>query len=424
MFNFLKKILKNEEQQQAKQEIEIKVHDLEDWVGEKAKPWMEDAKHKADEILMKVDEELQRTRFNIERLENAKLQNPNIPFKAKQYMEGNRKVYIRSVNSFLGHIEINNKDYHYLLEFCKEFEKMINALNKDTLRSYTILQEFFANESGKIAENLRNFDKLFNALRSALNSENLGAVNITREKAESLRAKCRQRLNIGVDLKGSEASLKLANEEKESIMAEIMNFSQSEEHNKFIDLNEKKKNKEKEFAEGQDVILQSFSVLERPLRKYSHIAFDHEEDVLKYLKEPIDTLVSDKEMRIADILKNLEKMLAENSIQIDEKKKEKTLEEIKKLNREFLKSFIGKHQSFQSEIEELDKEIKATGVSQKMKDLNKKLEEANTIIEKNKGEYERTKNDFEKANSSIESLKAEISELIKDVFSEDVKISV
>ena len=109
MLEFLKKIFKNEEQE-AKQLREIRLQNLEEWVDEKSKPLTEEVKHRAEEILMKVNEELERARFNVEVLEHAKLQNPNIPFKAKQYMEGNRKAYIKATNSFLGHMEINNKD--------------------------------------------------------------------------------------------------------------------------------------------------------------------------------------------------------------------------------------------------------------------------------------------------------------------------
>src|SRR3989338_1120374 len=122
---------------------------------------------------MRIDEETQKARMNVEVLESARLQNPNIPFKAKQYMEGNRKAYARAISSFIGHMEINNRDYFYLLDFCRQFDGLINDLNKGTLRSYSILQEFFANETGKIAQNLKNFDTLFNELSSTLNDERM-----------------------------------------------------------------------------------------------------------------------------------------------------------------------------------------------------------------------------------------------------------
>src|SRR3989344_2301734 len=248
MLEFLKKIFKNEEQEQ-KQAHEISLQNAKEWLGEKAKPLSEEIRQNTESILMKVDEEAQKTRFNLEVLENAKLQNPNIPFRAKQYMEGNRKAYIKSVGSFLGHMEINNKDYFYLLEFCKKFDELIDELNKGTIRSYTILQEFFANETGKIAMNLKNFDSLFRQLKAVLKDEKIVAVNRMKEMASELESKTKQRINVDIDLKNAEASVKIAGSEKDSIMESISNFGQSEEHNNFISLKEERKSKEKAFYE-------------------------------------------------------------------------------------------------------------------------------------------------------------------------------
>ena len=400
MLEFLKKIFKNEEQE-IKPAREIKLQDLKEWIEEKSKPLMEEVNRRTEEILMKVNEELERTRFNVEILENAKLQNPNIPFKAKQYMEGNRKAYAKSIISFLGHMEINNKDYFYLVEFCKEFDELLDDINKGTLRSYTILQEFFANEAGKIAQNLRNFNTLFKELKSELNNEKMVTANNVKGKAESLITKSKQKINLDVDFKSAEAEFRLANSEKDSIMSEISNFSLSEEHNNFIKLNEERKNIEKNFYEDENQILQSFSVLERPLRKYSHIAFEHEEIVLDYLKNSIETLVDDKELKILDVLKNLEKMLNEGQIQLDEKKKEKSYEEIKKMSKEFIDVFLKGYFSFKSEMEELEHRIKSTRVTEKLRNLNKNLEEINIRIEKNSAEYERLKADVEKLSNAI-----------------------
>src|SRR3989344_5594251 len=297
MLEFVKKLFQKEEPV-VKKALEIQLQNLEEWISEMSKPLMEETSRQTEAILMKVDEETQRTRFNIEVLENSKLQNPNIPFKAKQYMEGNRKAYIRSINSFLGHMEINNKNYFYLVDFCKAFEERINELNKSTVRSFTILQEFFANETGKIAQNLRNFDMLFSELRSVLNDEKMVNVNKAMEMAKSLKSRIKQRINLDVDLKSIDGTIKQTVSEKETIMNDIEKFSKSDEHSKFIELSEQKKNKMTEFYTSQNNILQRFSVLERPLRKYSHFAFEHEEDVLEYINNPIGTLANDKNLTI------------------------------------------------------------------------------------------------------------------------------
>ncbi|MEK6946388.1 MAG: hypothetical protein AABX32_02170 [Nanoarchaeota archaeon] len=423
MLEFVKKIFRNEEPE-TKQVTGIELQNLEEWVKEKAKPTTEEIKIRTDEILMKIDEELQRTRFNIEVLENAKLQNPNIPFKAKQYMEGNRKSYAKSVNSFLGNMEINNKDYFYLITFCKEFELMLNDLHSGTLRSYTILQEFFANETNKIAQNIKNFDNFFKELNSVLKDGRMVAIDNAIEKIRGLKTKAKQKINIDVELKDAEASVMLAKNEKDSLMAEIMNFDRGEEHNEFLKLNEERKEKTKSFYEDENRIIQSFSVLERPLRKYSHVAFEHEEIVLDYLKDPISTLTSDKGMKILEILKNLENLLNENKVQIDDRKKEKALEETKKLNKEFIEQFMKKYFSFKAEIEGIDSRIKSSGVAEKLKIYNNKLEDVNIRIDKNSEEYTKLKNDFEKLNDSILSFKNDVENSVKSLFGEEVKVVI
>ena len=423
MLNFLKKIFMGEEGQAAKKVTQMSLQNLEEWLSERSKPLMEDVQQQAGQILMKVNEELQRARFNIDALENAKLQNPNIPFKAKQYMEGNRKAYARSVNSFLGHMEINNKDYFYLVGFCVTFDELIGDLNKGTLRSYTILQEFFAHEVGKIAQNLKNFDNLFGELKGVLNNEKLITINQAAEKIKNLKMKSRQKINLDVDSKNAEASLKLAIEEKNTLIADIEKFNSGGEHSRFLSLNEERKNKAKAFYGDENSILQSFAVIERPLRKYSHIAFDHEEIVLDYLNNPIETLANDKSLAIIDILKNIEKALAENNVQIDEKKKEKSLEEIKKLSRGFLEQFVKKYFSFRSEMEELENSINATGVAEKFKNFNKQLEDANLRIEKNGQEFEKLRNDAARLNEAITSLTNEIESYLSNIFNEEIKIT-
>jgi len=201
-----------------------------------------------------------------------------------------------------------------------------------------------------------------------------------------------------------------------------MNFSKSSEHEGFVSLNEQRKNKEKSFYGDQDKILQSFSILERPLRKYSHIAFEHEEITLDYLKDIIKTLADDKELKILEVLKNLEKMLNEGQIEIDERKKEKSLDEIKKLNKEFFQQFMKKYFSFKSEIREIEEKIIATGVAEKLKNFNIKLEDINFKIEKSNEEFNRLKSDVSKVNNLIENLKEEIQSSVKQIFNEEIRV--
>ena len=239
-----------------------------------------------------------------------------------------------------------------------------------------------------------------------------------------LKAKTSQKINLSIDFKNIEVAIKLASDEKDAIMAEIEKFSKSEQHSNFLKLNEEKKAKTASFYNDENQILQSFSVLERPLRKYSHVAFEHEEIVLDYMKQPIETLVNDKNLMILEVLKNLEKTLEEDKLQVDEKKKEKSIEEIKKLSREFIEQFVKKYFSFRAEMEELEDKIKRLGVSEKFRNFSKQLEETNLRIEKNYEESEKLKNDLIKLESQMNNLTSEIEADAKNIFNEEIKVVI
>jgi len=237
-----------------------------------------------------------------------------------------------------------------------------------------------------------------------------------------LKTRIKQKINLDVDFKNMEADLKLANNEKDTIMDNVEKFNKSDEHNNFLKLSEGKKIKASAFYSDENQILQSFSVLERALRKYSHIAFEHEEIVLDYLKQPLETLANDKNFVILEIFKNLDKLLQEDKLQIDDRKKEKSLEEIKKLSKEFLEQFLKKYFSFKAEMEDIGNKIKSTGVAEKFRNFNKQLEEINLRIEKNNYEYNGIKDDVIELNNSIENLKNEIENSVRGIFEEDIRV--
>lgn len=140
------------------------------------------------------------------------------------------------------------------------------------------------------------------------------------------------------------------------------------------------------------------------------------------MNDPIEALANDKSLVILEVLQGLGKLLLENQLKIDDKKKEKSLEEIRKLSREFLEQLVKRYFSFKSEMEEIEGKIKSTKVPEKFRDFNRQLEDVNLRIEKNNDEFEKLKNDYEKLAGSIESLKNEIEKNLRDIFNEEVKV--
>ena len=133
MFDFIKKLFSKKE---PEKEI-IKLENLNDWFNAKSNLIYDDLNENINLIKNKINSEIEKTKSNLEKLKEAKLQNPNIPIKAKQMMEGNRESYIKIILKFINNIYLET-DYKELLIYCNGFDNYLNSLGKSTSKSYHI----------------------------------------------------------------------------------------------------------------------------------------------------------------------------------------------------------------------------------------------------------------------------------------------
>ena len=131
------------------------------WFDEKTEPLLENIK---DDIQAKFNEiriNCERARESSRALANTMLRNDKIPERAIQVMQGNREAYIKSVNLFLDQIKTPSSINMGLInDFLSRFEENLNYFTKTSSRSYYVLQEFFRDESGAIAQYIKKVDFL------------------------------------------------------------------------------------------------------------------------------------------------------------------------------------------------------------------------------------------------------------------------
>ena len=155
MLNFLKKLFIKKKLGKEKETIEL--NNLNGWFNAKSNAIYNNLNENIDIIKNEINSGIEKTKSNLESLKNAKLQNPNIPLRVKQIMEGNRQSYIKIISDFLNSIKIDN-DHEKLLNYCKDFDEELNSLGKSTTRSYHVLREFFEHQATNIAINIKNLD--------------------------------------------------------------------------------------------------------------------------------------------------------------------------------------------------------------------------------------------------------------------------
>ena len=140
-------------------EITVSAIELDDWIIENMKEYFSEEYKSIKETVKQVNKTKKEIVAKLEKLENAKLVNPNLPEREVQMMEGNKDNYRLKTLQFLDKIEIP-KDYLALDEFCNEFEEILTDFNEKTMRAYSILRNYFRNEMQEISMSLKKMETL------------------------------------------------------------------------------------------------------------------------------------------------------------------------------------------------------------------------------------------------------------------------
>ena len=142
---------------------DINLSDLNGWLKERLT--QEYSESNLSEKIDALTQLITSARSKLQILETAQLKNNNIEEKLKNFMSGNRTNYIRQVNMFLDTLKIPENQEN-IKTFVESANLAFENLNKSAKKSFYILQEFFAEESGKVAEDLRRIDTKTKEIKS------------------------------------------------------------------------------------------------------------------------------------------------------------------------------------------------------------------------------------------------------------------
>src|SRR3989338_6309944 len=159
MFRWLKRLFKKESPEIEK----ITLNSLHKWFSDKYALGLVELDKGLYGVLQKINEEIDAAKQSLAALRDAKLQNENIPEKAKYVMEGNRASYIRKTEWFLRcfpdlKIKQEKNDYGNIRKFFVLFDRELLGFANATTKPYQVLQHFFVNESRGIALNIKKLE--------------------------------------------------------------------------------------------------------------------------------------------------------------------------------------------------------------------------------------------------------------------------
>ncbi|MBW2974140.1 hypothetical protein KY366_00330 [Candidatus Woesearchaeota archaeon] len=420
MFNFLKRFFSSPEEEKTGKEV-IKADELGDWFKYKSSVIFTDLDRRVEVINSRLKDAVMRTKDNLAILSTSKLYNPKVSVKENQYMEGNRKSYILGVNNFLRGIDLNKKDYPSLLDFCNDFSLRLDRFGKSTFRSYQILQEFFSHESRNIAMGIKDIENSVKQLGESVKNARIGKVEEIKKDIAALGMKLNQKSGIESSSKDKEKVKEGLLKNKKDIEKKINDLVKSREYKK---LNHLKADKEVLLAnirEHNARMIHAFSVMERPLRKLQKMVIEDSGLLQKYIENPVDSLVNDDELKIAGLLRKLEKNINNYTLDLKDKKREKVLETVKCLTEEFLREFVNRHNELNAQLDSLEKEVSGSETLRKENSLNYELSSIQGNLEKLDSEILSNRHELDKID--LRSMKNSLGNKINELLNSNIFIA-
>jgi hypothetical protein len=420
MIDFLKKLFKGrEEPKEEPEEEKVAFQKLGEWLIEKAEDFYSDVDLRAEQLSDSIRSKKKEALELVEELRSAELRNKNIPTRAIQIMEGNRRAYISSTERFLEKIDFEKLNYKNWSDFYSLFEEEIKILARGNQKSYMVLQEFFANESNKIASKIKEIEDEISQTNKQISGKDMAGFNRLQRMAEDIRNKEKYLESNEKDIKKKQQDMKDSREELARLKDKIKSLEESDEYKKVKGLIQEKAENKQKIKDAEKELLQVFGQFDRAMKKYSKISTEPVVTLL-YLKNPYKALMDDSEQKILRILSGMTESLEQGKLGLKDKQKEKTLEAIRNLDSSFFDKYIEQEKKIDDENKELDRQIKSHSIMMDIDELNYNLSHLEEKLDKMKKDL-----DILDKNSSKYDIKKLKNELRKEILSQlniDVKL--
>jgi len=420
MINFFKKLLAKKEEEI---EIELDLDDVEAWITKKS----DHLTKKFEQRIKNADDQISSARSSVQDavtvLQNAELQNKNIPPKALQVMKGNREAYVKLMTLFLRDVvpsQLTALDYGKIKEMVDAFPSEMERLTKASWKNYQVMQQFFAHESNAVIKGVKQVERSMEDLKKFITSSGIHGTEHVKKQLQLLRDKIQFKKELQKNLAEEEQRLEEVRRSHQKSKAILGEFFKSKEHFDHQTKDTKRKQLEEQLKKHKDSLIQEFSTLDKALKKMSRIAFENEALMIEYVYRPEHALVADSDLRIMTILNTLEKNIISGSIALENKKKNKSLDALRRLDKPFFENYLSHYEMITKQIQDITSELKSSPTVEKQKKIVNQVAAMGDELDSFNINLHRLKEKNDKL--SIPTMMDDMESLINTTFSAKIKI--
>lgn len=299
---------------------------------EQIKPWiderMDECSRDRKQAIATAEQEFPQlliaAKQSIVSLEQAELRNPNIPERAKHFMQGNRDQFLKLTNRFLENLLVPKEAPDF-----SQMDLLFHQYAQNTARPGAILSEFFGAEVSNIRKALADIEKQIQEIkRVQIKMDEIQKINGILTQIENVK---KERESIEKQQVDFERQLKQFKTVYETLKKEKEDFISKPE---YLKVKEDLVSAAKERQEAEQSIASVFLPLSDALKKYAHDIKN--EKLAGYSDNPLTALMHDYSFGILKYVPGLIEAINSGKLGLKPEKIQKALEALGHVNKDEL----------------------------------------------------------------------------------------
>jgi hypothetical protein len=347
------------------EEESVKLEELQQWFDAKASANFDYLKGQVLGINGKIGEEVEKAKQRIESLKSATLRNPNIPERAKHFMEGNREAYIKKAGIFVESLKLP-EDVSGLGEFFINFSRELEEFGKSTGRPYAILREFLEDEVSAVAESIRVIDSHVKEMKEQKEKAKIADLELGSKLIRSMFSRMQRKEDLQREIEEKKRQLELSGQDAIKMEKGIIGMREGDEFREHSSAKQELEGIKGMVKAKEEEIIHPFSVLERPLRKFERSVVADKDILDAYMDSPVNGITQDFGLKISRILENMRKSVEDNTLELKDKQKEIALREIGNLDRDFLSRFQAEYGRLKKQEKDMQEKVKSYDIMERI----------------------------------------------------------
>ncbi|MFA6889255.1 MAG: hypothetical protein WC254_07205, partial [Candidatus Woesearchaeota archaeon] len=355
-FQFLKSLFEEKDVDVVIPKQSIAFAELSLWIETHTSQNAKSISDSSKPILDKIDDAIFANQANLSKLEHAELKNKDISSRELEIMKGNRQSYIKRTEQFLQQLSslYNKEDITYgdIKKVSDFYTQEIQGYHSATLKPYAVLQHFFANESYIVAKNIKEIDELMKQLQAIIQKQSVEAITDIKTQIAAIELKLKQTKELSHEKKQVEEEYQKQEELSQQAQKKMNTIEESNGYQRYLQFVADAQEQQKKIEAHNAILVHSFSVIDKAVRKYAKTVPEKEQFLLSYIEKPVEALQADTSFEIAVILITIQQQL--DALDIKDDKREKIQLELNILTRAFFEDYIIKYKKLIQEKAEKD----------------------------------------------------------------------